>query len=188
MNRLRTVCVRAIGALLLGATLAGCNVTSSTEGREPTIETAIVNNTDMTIRASLHAGERVRLVGAPITPIKSGTPKEIVRGQTRTITMSRPRSWGFALPEPDDELVFWLRLEVITASWEEDSVHWYEALGPPPKVVTITAVPDQERVELVATSDTVPIEPAKDAYEPYVDRSPAFRHTDPVYAGAGASD
>lgn len=187
MYRHTTVRVWAIAALALGALLPGC-VTQDREGREPTIETAIINNTDMTIRASLHAGERVRLKGAPITPIKSGQAKEITRGQTRTITMSRPRSWGFALPEPDDELVFWLRLEVITASWEEDSVHWFEALGPPPKLVTVTAPADAERVELLATSDTVPIQPARDAYEPYVDRSPAFRQNDPAYAGAGERD
>ena len=162
----------ALGALCFNL-LGGC-VSSSADGREPVIETAVVNKTDVTIRASLHAGDRVRVRGTPITPIKDGRALEIVPGETRAISMSRPRAWGVGLPEPNEELVFWIRCEVITPTWGTDRVRWFEMLGPPAKLVTITSSKDADGTDLDATANAVPMEEVDPAIHPFRDRNRAF--------------
>lgn len=161
------------GTLTLTLALGGC-VSTETAGREPVIETAIVNETDVTIRASLHAGERVRLRNAPITPIKDGRAREIIPGDTQTISMSRPRHWGIGLPEPNEDLVFWIRFEVITPTWGNDRVRWYEMLGPPARKITISASEQTDGTDLDAVALAVPMEEVDVSMHPFRDRNRAF--------------
>ncbi len=165
---------RLIGLVVLcAAGLAGCS--SSGVTTSPTIETAVSNQTTVTVRASIHAGERVRLQGAPITPIKDGRAKEIVPGSTETVTMPRPRSWGIGPGAPNEDLVFWLRCEVITPTWGNDRVRWYEMLGPPARQVTLTSGKSTKGTDLVAKGQIVPVEEVDQSMHPFRDRNRAFK-------------
>ena len=162
-----------VAACAFGAGLTGC--VSNDAARTPTIETAVVNQTTVTIRASLHAGERVRLHGAPITPIKDGKAREIIPGSTETLSLPRPRSWGIGPGSPNEDLVFWLRCEVITPTWGSDRVRWYEMLGPPARQVMLGATPGTKGTDLIAKGSIVPIEEVDPSMHPFRDRNRAFR-------------
>ena len=172
-------CLTAVScAALAGLGLAGGCVfpTSSKDEatlRPTTVETAVTNQTTVTVRVSLHAGERVRLRGAPITPIKDGKAVEIIPGSTDAITLPRPRSWGFGTSSED--LVYWMRCEVITPTWGEDRVRWFEMLGPPASKVTLSASAGAKGSDLKATGSAVPVEEIDPSLHPFRDRNNAFR-------------
>ncbi|GJM18150.1 MAG: hypothetical protein DHS20C14_03630 [Phycisphaeraceae bacterium] len=162
-------------ALIVGSIFTSGGCTRGVTGTAPTVETAVLNQTTVTVRASLHAGERVRLHGSPITPIKDGKAREIVPGSTETISMPRPRSWGIGPTAPNEDLVFWLRCEVITPTWGTDRVRWYEMLGPPARKVTLSGTPSTKGTDLLATGAIVPLEEVDPSMHPFRDRNRAFR-------------
>lgn len=158
--------------LLVPAGLVGCSSSGST--REPIEAMNVSNSSTHTVRVSLHAGERVRLDGRPIQPLTNGRPLELARGETESLRIRRPRGTFLVTTRKDEDLVYWLRAEIITPSWDEDAVFWFELLGPPAKQVNITNATAKGSVGLVANSVTVPIKPlAADLY-PFRDRNYAF--------------
>jgi len=155
-----------------GAVLGGCSTSGST--RAPIEAMDITNASTHTVRVSLHAGARVRLEGRPIQPLTDGRPLELARGETEALRIRRPRGTFIVNKRKDDELVYWLRAEIITPSWDEDAVFWFELLGPPARQVTIANQNAQGSSGLVASSITVPVKPlAADLY-PFRDRNYAF--------------
>lgn len=156
-------------------TLSGCSSSSNKKtSRDPTVTTEIVNASTHTIRVSLHIGDRVRLEGRPVTPRQDGRAVEIARGQGQAVTIRRPREMVFLGSKPDDELVYWLRTEIVTASWEQDAVFWFELLGPPANQITVRNATARGTTGLIADSASVPIKPlAADQY-PMRDRNFAF--------------
>ncbi|MFK7883951.1 MAG: hypothetical protein AB8F26_07200 [Phycisphaerales bacterium] len=158
--------------LALAAMLSGCSSSGST--RAPIEAMDIANVSSHTVRVSLHAGNRVRLEGRPIQPLTDGRPIELARGQTESIRIRRPRGAFVVNKRKDEELVYWLRTEIITPSWDEDAVFWFELLGPPARQVTIGNQSAKGTAGLIADSITVPIKPlAADLY-PFRDRNYAF--------------
>ena len=79
----------------------------------------------------------------------------------------------------DDELVYWLRCEIITPSWDDDAVSWFELLGPPARQVTIRNATASGSSGLLADSVTVPIKPLATELYPFRDRNYAFKEPDP---------
>ncbi|MEM9372199.1 MAG: hypothetical protein AAGA55_01020 [Planctomycetota bacterium] len=169
--------IRLAVLLLFAAALSGC--TSSGATREPIEATDITNGSNHTVRVSLHAGARVRLDGRPIQPLTDGRPLELARGETESIRIRRPRGTFLVNKRKDDELVYWLRAEIITPSWDEDAVFWFELLGPPAEQITITnASLTGGTAGLAASSPSVPVKPlAVDLY-PFRDRNFAFELPD----------
>src|SRR5512138_178502 len=112
-------------ALALPLTMTGaCSSTTTKSPRDPMVSTEVVNASAHTVRVSLHIGDRVRLEGRPVLPRQDGKPVEIARGQSEALRIRRPRDmvlWG---AKPDDELVYWLRTEIVTASWDDEAVFW----------------------------------------------------------------
>ncbi|MEM9560782.1 MAG: hypothetical protein AAF995_10780 [Planctomycetota bacterium] len=179
---------RAVAALACLPLLALGACTANGPAPEPVINADVTNNTDVTVRVSLHAGERVRLREDPILPTKDGRAVEIVRGTTETVSISRPREWGIGPLERNEELVFWLRTEVITPTWGEDNIRWFELLGPPSSRFTLRRLKAEvsRGSDLVVQASTVPAEPVDPGMYPFRDRNRAFR-VDAGLAGAGAS-
>lgn len=176
---------RAVLALLVclpGLSMVACTGNGPTP--EPRINADITNTTDVTVRVSLHAGERVRLREDPILPIKDGRAVEIVRGTTETVTIGRPREWGIGPLERNEDLVFWLRTEVITPTWGEDNIRWFELLGPPAAAITLKRAESKTSrgSDLIAQSASVPAEPVDPGMYPFRDRNRAF-HIEKDYAG-----
>jgi hypothetical protein len=142
--------------------------------RAPIEAMDITNSSSHTVRVSLHAGARVRLEGKPIQPLTDGRPIELARGETESLRIRRPRGTFILNKRTDDELVYWVRAEIITPSWDEDAVFWFELLGPPAKQLTIGNQSAKGSAGLVANSVTVPVKPlAADLY-PFRDRNYAF--------------
>ncbi|GEM_PF-2517799 len=158
--------------LAFAASLVGC---STAETRAPIEATDITNASTHTVRVSLHAGDRVRLEGRPIQPLTDGRPLELARGETESVRIRRPRGTLLVNKRRDDELVYWLRAEIITPSWDDDAVFWFELLGPPAPEITIanTSVTGGT-AGLVATSPSVPVKPLASELYPFRDRNFAF--------------
>lgn len=162
--------------LVVGASLTGC---STAETRAPIESTDITNASTHTVRVSLHAGERVRLEGRPIQPLTDGRPLELARGETESLRIRRPRGTFLVNKRRDDELVYWLRAEIITPSWDEDAVFWFELLGPPaPQIQIANASATGGSAGLVATSAKVPVKPLASELYPFRDRNFAFEIPD----------
>lgn len=159
-----------LGAL---APLSGCSSSKKTT-RDPTVTTEVVNASTHTIRVSLHIGDRVRLEGRPVLPRQDGRPVEIARGQGQAVTIRRPRETMFLGTKPDEELVYWLRTEIVTASWEQDAVFWFELLGPPARQITVRNATARGATGLIADSASVPIKPLATDLYPMRDRNFAF--------------
>ncbi len=166
----------ALAVLLACLPLAAC---SSSGAKRDVVEAMdIVNASTHTVRVSLHAGERVRLEGRPIQPLTDGRPVELARGQTESLRIRRPRTALLVTKRADDELVYWLRAEIITPSWDDDAVFWFELLGPPAPQVVIKSTNAKGSSGLIADSVAVPIRPlAADLY-PFRDRNYAFEVPD----------
>lgn len=163
-----------MGGLVVTGGMAGCSSSSNKSARDPTVTTEVVNASTHTIRVSLHIGDRVRLEGRPVMPRQDGRPVEIARGSGEALTIRRPRDTMFLGTKPDDELVYWLRAEIVTASWEQDAVFWFELLGPPAKQITVRNATARGTTGLIADAASVPIKPlAADQY-PMRDRNFAF--------------
>ena len=153
--------------------LSGCSSSKKTT-RDPTVTTEVVNASTHTIRVSLHIGDRVRLEGRPVLPRQDGRPVEIARGQGQAVTIRRPRETMFLGTKPDEELVYWLRTEIVTASWEQDAVFWFELLGPPARQITVRNATARGATGLIADSASVPIKPLATDQYPMRDRNFAF--------------
>lgn len=158
--------------IVFAASLVGC---STAETRAPIEATDITNASTHTVRVSLHAGDRVRLEGRPIQPLTDGRPLELARGETESVRITRPRGTFLVNKRRDDELVYWLRAEIITPSWDEDAVFWFELLGPPaPEIQIANANATGGSAGLVASSPKVPVKPLASDLYPFRDRNFAF--------------
>ncbi len=158
----------------LAAPLAGCSSSGKKTTRDPIVSTEVVNASSHTVRVSLHVGDRVRLEGRPVLPRQDGRPVEIARGKSEALRIRRPRElvlWG---AKPDDELVYWLRTEIVTASWDEEAVFWFELLGPPAEQITIRNATERGATGLTAAATSVPIKPLAPELYPMRDRNYAF--------------
>jgi hypothetical protein len=118
----------------------------------------------------------VRVRTAPINPHRDGKPVEIVRGGSQPVSIERPRSGFWSSERNDDQLVFWLRAEVITASWDDDTVHWFELLGPSAKLIRVSSTPKSQGADLRASAADVPIETVDPRLWPVGDKNYAFRN------------
>lgn len=154
--------------------LSGCSSSTKRTPRDPIVSTEVVNASSHTVRVSLHVGDRVRLEGRPVLPRQDGRPVEIARGKSEALRIRRPRElvlWG---AKPDDELVYWLRTEIVTASWDEEAVFWFELLGPPAEQITIRNATERGATGLTAAATSVPIKPLAPELYPMRDRNYAF--------------
>ncbi len=162
-------------ALATGAALlAGCSSSGKKTPRDPMVSTEVVNASSHTVRVSLHIGDRVRLDGRPVLPRQDGRPVEIARGKSEALRIRRPRDmiiWG---AKPDDELVYWLRTEIVTASWDDEAVFWFELLGPPAEQITVRNATERGATGLTAVSPSVPIKALAPELYPMRDRNYAF--------------
>lgn len=167
--------VLALALCLPALSMVAC--TSGGPTPDPVINADVTNNTDVTVRVSLHAGERVRLRDDPILPTKDGRAVEIVRGTTETVSISRPREWGIGPLERNEDLVFWLRTEVITPTWGEDNIRWFELLGPPAPRITLRRTQENASrgSDLVVQAASVPAAMVDPGMYPFRDRNRAFR-------------
>lgn len=172
VSALTVVLAVGLPAATLGG-LSGCSSSKKTT-RDPTVTTEVVNASTHTIRVSLHIGDRVRLEGRPVLPRQDGRPVEIARGQGQAVTIRRPRETMFLGTKPDEELVYWLRTEIVTASWEQDAVFWFELLGPPARQITVRNATARGATGLIADSASVPIKPLATDLYPMRDRNFAF--------------
>ncbi|MCC5824406.1 MAG: hypothetical protein LAT64_04450 [Phycisphaerales bacterium] len=172
MPRSRIVPLVALFAALLALPLVGCS--SSGKKRDPMVSTEIVNASTHTVRTSLHIGDRVRLEGRPVLPRQDGRPVEIARGKSEALRIRRPREAVIFGTKPDEELVYWLRTEIITASWDDEAVFWFELLGPPAEQITIRNATARGATGLIAESASVPIKALAPELYPMRDRNYAF--------------
>jgi hypothetical protein len=163
----------ALLAALLAASLGGCSSGSKT-ARNPMVSTEVVNSSTHTVRVSLHVGDRVRLEGRPVLPRTDGKPVEIPRGKSDALRIRRPREAVIFGTKNDDELVYWLRTEIVTASWDDEAVFWFELLGPPAEQITIRNATARGATGLIADSALVPIKPLAAELYPMRDRNYAF--------------
>lgn len=159
-------------AALIALPLAGCS--SSGKKRDPMVSTEIVNASSHTVRVSLHIGDRVRLEGRPVLPRTDGRPVEIARGKSEALRIRRPREAVIFGTKADDELVYWLRTEIVTASWDDEAVFWFELLGPPAEQITVRNATARGATGLIADSAMVPIKPLAAELYPMRDRNYAF--------------
>lgn len=172
MLRTRSTPLFALAAALFALPLVGCS--SSGAKRDPMVSTEIVNASSHTVRVSLHIGDRVRLEGRPVLPRQDGRPVEIPRGQSEALRIRRPREAVLFGTKPDDELVYWLRTEIVTASWDDEAVFWHELLGPPAEQITVRNATARGATGLIADSASVPIKPVAPELYPMRDRNYAF--------------
>lgn len=161
-------------ALLLALPLAACSSSSNTSKRPLVESMEVLNASTHTVRVSLHVGERVRLEGRPAQPLIDGKPVEIARGQSESLRVRRPRATLLIGHKQDEELVYWLRTEIITPSWDDDAVTWFELLGPPAQQITLKNANARGSTGLVADSASVPIKPLAPDLYPMRDRNYAF--------------
>lgn len=159
-------------AALLVLPLGGCS--SSGKRRDPMVSTEVVNSSTHTVRVSMHVGDRVRLEGRPVLPRTDGRPVEIPRGKSDALRLRRPREAVIFGAKNDDELVYWLRTEIVTASWDDEAVFWFELLGPPAEQITIRNATARGATGLIAESASVPIKPVAAELYPMRDRNYAF--------------
>lgn len=162
-----------VAVILLVLAAAGCSGPQALK-RNPTVSTEVVNASSHTVRVSLHIGERVRLEGRPVQPLKDGRAIEIRRGQSGAMRIRRPASMVLFGSRDDEELVYWLRAEIITPSWDEESVAWFELLGPPAEQITIRDATGRGATGLLADAVSVPITPLAPELYPMRDRNYAF--------------
>lgn len=170
---IRSLTAAAALCAAIPAALSGCS-SSSTVKRDPMVSTEVVNASAHTVRVSLHIGDRVRLEGRPVLPRQDGRAVEIPRGRSEALRIRRPRDmivWG---AKPDDELVYWLRTEIVTASWDDEAVFWFELLGPPADQITVRNATARGQTGLLADSVSVPIKPLAPDLYPMRDRNFAF--------------
>ena len=154
--------------------VTACSSSGSKAGRDPMVSTEIVNASSHTVRVSLHIGDRVRLEGRPVLPRQDGKPVEIPRGKSEALRIRRPREAVLFGTKPDDELVYWLRTEIVTASWDDEAVFWHELLGPPAEQITVRNATARGATGLIAESASVPIKPVAPELYPMRDRNYAF--------------
>lgn len=174
--RLSVPALAASLAVVIPLTLAttGCS-SSGTTRKDPTVSTEVVNGSSHTVRVSMHVGERVRLGGNPITPLKDGKAVEIPRGEGEPLRIRRPNEVMLFGARQDEELVYWLRVEIITPSWDDESVTWFELLGPPARQINIKNATGRGATGVVADSVSVPIRPLAPELYPMRDRNYAFQ-------------
>lgn len=173
-TRLSLPTLAAALALPLALAGAGGCSSSSTVKRDPMVSTEVINNSAHTVRVSLHIGDRVRLEGRPVLPRQDGRPVEIARGQSEALRIRRPRDAVIFGTKADDELVYWLRTEIVTASWDDEAVFWFELLGPPANQITVRNATARGQTGLIADSVSVPIKPLAPDLYPMRDRNFAF--------------
>ncbi len=147
--------------VLVGAVLAGggCfldNRDGDGETRSGLVQIGVVNDTNVTIRASLHVGEH-----SPgdlgVTPLADGERVTITRGAEKVAGVKRPIRALFSRTEADERIIR-LRVEVVTATWTDQRVRWYELLGPAPVRVQVVQPDPKKPLMIVARSEEVPIE------------------------------
>lgn len=158
---MRTTVRISLGLVLLGALLGagGCFLDTRDDDGEPRkglVQIGIVNNTNVTIRASLHVGEH-----SPgdlgVTPLADGERVTITRGTEKVAGVKRPIRALFSRTEADERVIR-LRVEVVTASWTDQRVRWYELLGPAPVRIEVVQPDPKKPLLIVARSEEVPIE------------------------------
>ncbi len=163
----------AVLLVLGGAALAigGCFLESTTSGDEPArrglVQIGIENQTGVTIRASLHVGEH-----SPgdlgVTPIADGERVTITRGTEKVAGVKRPVRSIFSRSDADERIIR-LRLEVVTPTWTDQRVRWFELLGPAPVRVVVVQPQGKKPLLIVAQSDEIPIEEIPYQYWPAED-------------------
>jgi hypothetical protein len=141
---------------LLGA--GGCFLDNRDEGepRKGLVQIGVVNETNVTIRASLHVGEH-----SPgdlgVTPLADGERVTITRGTEKVAGVKRPIMALFSRTDADERIIR-LRIEVVTATWTDQRVRWYELLGPAPVRIVVEQPDPKKPLLIVARSEEVPIE------------------------------
>jgi len=148
--------------VLLGAALAtsGCFIESTTTDdgskRRGLVQIGVENQTNVTIRASLHVGEH-----SPgdlgVTPIADGERVTVTRGNEKVAGVKRPVRSIFSGGDADERIIR-LRVEVVTPSWSDQRVRWYELLGPAPVRVVVVQPDSKKPLMIVAKSEEIPIE------------------------------
>lgn len=145
---------------VVGASLtAGC-VSSSVHSTAPSerrnvIQVGVQNQTAVTIRVSLHVGETTP-EDMGVFPLTDGQRETIVRGTEKVVGVKRPSRYFFEEDKADEKIIR-MRVEVITPTWDDQRVRWYELLGPAPTRVIISQPDKENPLTIRAESEEVPI-------------------------------
>ncbi len=156
---MKTATMLLCGACVLGAVILGGCVRSSvhTTGEKvrDTIQVGVQNQTTVTIRASLHVGETTP-EDMGVFPLSDGVRETIVRGSEKVASVKRPSRYFFEADRADDKIIR-LRVEVVTPSWDDQRVRWFEILGPAPTRVVVGQPKRDNPLLIRAQSEEVPI-------------------------------
>lgn len=148
-----------VGAALLALGLGGCVRSSVHTTGEParrdTIQVGVQNQTTVTLRVSLHVGETTP-EDLGVFPLSDGVRETIVRGAEKVVGVKRPSRYIFEEDKADDKIIR-MRVEVVTPSWDDRRVRWFEILGPAPSRIVMLQPKRDNPLLIRAESEEVPI-------------------------------